>query len=95
MFALHGDLCHLCLHPGAATCDHIVSVLEAPHLAWDLDNLRPAHGTGNKCPTCLRACNQSRVTGAKRPVLSNGPVEPRLSGVIPLPPPPPRHSRDW
>lgn len=65
-----GDLCHLCGHRGARTIDHIVDVV-----AWwtmygtydgvnDIDNLAPAHGTegrvNNRCPVCLKMCNQSK-----------------------------------
>jgi hypothetical protein len=81
VFATFGDTCHLCGHGGARQVDHVVSVLEAPSLAWELSNCRPAHGTKNRCPICGRCCNQSRVSGAKRPVLATGPVEPRLSGT--------------
>lgn len=65
------DLCWICGHHGARTCDHII-----PPKLWPpgvpgvhgLGNLAPAHGTmgagkakvHNPCPTCGRMCNQSK-----------------------------------
>lgn len=71
------DLCHLCGHHGARTCDHIIPAALWPKGADGkplpgLDapaNLAPAHGTigntgrVNRCPDCGRLCNQER--GAK------------------------------
>ena len=67
------DLCHLCGHPGARTCDHIITARDWPrgpdgkHLPGlnEVANLAPAHGTiGNRalnpCMQCGRLCNQSR-----------------------------------
>lgn len=67
------DLCHICGHYGARTCDHIVPPKDWPrgpdgrHLPGldDPANLAPAHGTiGNKatnrCHTCGKLCNQAR-----------------------------------
>ncbi len=35
------------------------SVADRPDLAWDLRNIRPAHGApGNRCPVCHQNCNQ-------------------------------------
>ena len=98
VFQVYGRTCHLCGHDGANQVDHVISVLEAPHLAWDLGNCRPAHGTRNRCPVCGRCCNQARISGPKRPVGSRGPVRPALSGtVVPLArkAPPARQSRVW
>lgn len=39
----HG-ICWLCHHPGADTADHILPVAQRPDLAWDIRNLRAAHG---------------------------------------------------
>jgi 5-methylcytosine-specific restriction endonuclease McrA len=50
VLATYGTTCHLCERPGADSPDHIVPVCEAPHLEWDLANVRPAH----------RNCNYSR-----------------------------------
>jgi hypothetical protein len=81
VFSVYGRTCHLCGHGGANQVDHVISVLEAPHLAWSLENCRPCHGTGNRCPWCGRCCNQSRVAGPKRPLPGSEPVRPQLSGL--------------
>lgn len=68
------DLCGLCGHPGAKTCDHKTSDRDWPRDEHgkrlpgfdDVENLQPAHGsmgnTGevNYCPTCGAACNQRK-----------------------------------
>lgn len=68
------DLCHLCGHHGARTCDHIIPAALWPKGADGKplpgldaeDNLAPAHGTiGNRalnpCEECGgKLCNQSR-----------------------------------
>ncbi len=68
------DLCHLCGHEGATSADHIITDEQWPRDEYGrrlpgfdaVTNLAPAHGsmgnTGavNRCPTCGRACNQSR-----------------------------------
>lgn len=71
------DLCHLCGHSGARTCDHIVTAKQWPrdpatgkHLPGldDVANLAPAHGTmgstgaTNPCPQGCGLCNQRRGT---------------------------------
>jgi 5-methylcytosine-specific restriction endonuclease McrA len=53
------DLCGLCGHPGAREVDLIIP-LSLGGDPLDPANLRPAHGTSDPCPWCLRACNQSR-----------------------------------
>ncbi|WP_430783910.1 hypothetical protein [Actinoplanes sp. G11-F43] len=79
MFAIHGDICHLCGHRGATVADHLKPKRTHPHLIDDPNNMRPAHGVKNqrgpggipfdaRCQTCLRegkpgTCNGSR--GAK------------------------------
>jgi 5-methylcytosine-specific restriction endonuclease McrA len=50
VLATYGTTCHLCELPGADSTDHVVPAVEAPHLEFDLRNLRPAH----------RSCNYSR-----------------------------------
>lgn len=50
VLATYGDQCHLCERHGANSVDHIVPASEAPHLEFDLRNMRPAH----------RDCNYSR-----------------------------------
>lgn len=39
-------VCWLCGHGGADTADHVLPVATHPHLAWDVRNLKPAHGRG-------------------------------------------------
>lgn len=104
VFATYGRTCHLCGHGGANQADHLIPVIQAPELAWDLANVRPAHGTRNRCPVCGRCCNQSRIQGPKRPYGEPQPVKPRLSLVPPIPPArrrgtvtaaATRHSRAW
>ena len=95
VFATYGRTCHLCGHDGANQVDHVISVLEAPHLAWDLQNCRPAHGTRNRCPVCGRCCNQARLAGPKRPVLATSPVRPALSNGATPGRPAARPSRIW
>lgn len=47
VFKRWGTLCHLCGLPGADTVDHLAPTSQAPHLRWDTDNARPAHGSCN------------------------------------------------
>lgn len=75
------DLCGICGHGGALTCDHII-----PANLWprdgdgrflpglhDLENLQPAHGIlhnptrFNPCPVCHRMCNQSKGDAISAP----------------------------
>lgn len=62
MFALYGHTCHLCGHAGARTADHLVPVALDADQPIDPRRMRPAHGSGNPCPTCGRHCNQERGT---------------------------------
>lgn len=94
VFATYGRTCHLCGHYGANQVDHVISVLEAPHLAWSLGNCRPAHGTRNRCPECGKCCNQARLSGPKRPQPGGEPVRPQLSRTVPAAPRV-RNSRVW
>jgi 5-methylcytosine-specific restriction endonuclease McrA len=50
VLARYGTRCHLCGREGADSPDHLLTAEAAPHLEWDLDNVRPAH----------RACNYAR-----------------------------------
>jgi hypothetical protein len=95
VFATYGRQCHLCHHGGANTVDHLLTVLERPDLAWVVENCRPAHGTGNRCAVCGRHCNQSRLSGPKRPMPGSEPVRPQLSGTVPRARPAARQSRVW
>jgi len=94
-FRIYGRRCHLCGHDGANTLDHLLTVLEHPELAWVMANVRPAHGTRNRCPQCGRCCNQARLSGPKRPMPGSEPVRPQLSGTIPRQRPAARQSRAW
>jgi hypothetical protein len=62
MFAIHGDVCWVCSHPGATQADHVIPMRPGgdPAAYLDLDNLRPAHGVDRPCPYCGRKCNQER-----------------------------------
>jgi 5-methylcytosine-specific restriction endonuclease McrA len=42
-----GTTCYLCGLPGADSADHELPRKLYPELTWDLDNLRPAHGSCN------------------------------------------------
>jgi 5-methylcytosine-specific restriction endonuclease McrA len=58
VFATHGTTCILCLHGGARTVDHLLSISERPDLAWSLGNCRPIHAAPhNRCPVCGQNCN--------------------------------------
>ena len=80
VYATYGPVCHIlmCGHPvvggveAGGQVDHIIAVCEAPHLRFELTNLRPVHGATNRCGECGHACNQTRqarpVAYAKRKV---------------------------
>lgn len=57
-----GTLCHICGHEGATTADHLIPLAVWPEQPLDPKLSRPAHGTGNPCPTCDRLCNQEKGT---------------------------------
>jgi hypothetical protein len=59
MFRVYGTVCHLCGHEGADSADHLEPVSLNPQQVIDPHAMRPAHGVDG-CPTCGRACNQSR-----------------------------------
>lgn len=50
MLAKYGDQCHICGDHGADTVDHLIPRSFRPDLAYDLENVLPAH----------RKCNSSR-----------------------------------
>jgi hypothetical protein len=66
----HGDLCHLCGHPGAGELDHDPPRWLLIKLGLDPNNPRyhkPAHGSSCPCPYCprdrrgrRRSCNQKK-----------------------------------
>lgn len=62
MFAIYGDLCHLCGHPGARSADHLTPISVWPGQPVDPHLMRPAHGIEG-CPTCARKCNTERGAG--------------------------------
>lgn len=64
MFALWGDICHICGHPGATEADHLIPLAVVPTQLHDPMTMRPAHGGNGKCPVCRRACNASRKARA-------------------------------
>lgn len=51
------SICWLCGHPGADSGDHVVP-LKHGGAELDPENVRAVHH--RRCPTCNRACNQSR-----------------------------------
>jgi hypothetical protein len=61
----HG-LCHLCLHFGAKTADHVIPITEAPEKALERKNIKSAHGYPHPCDVCSAAagkpiyCNEIR-----------------------------------
>lgn len=71
-FELYGDQCWVCGHYGAREVDHVIPVSQggAP---YDIQNLRPAHGSNSPCMLCKsrrgtrgRSCNQERNKRAGR-----------------------------
>lgn len=70
MFAIFGDVCHICGHHGAGEADHLAPVSLNPDQLIDPYAMRPAHGTSAPCPVCPprngkpRRCNQERGAGA-------------------------------
>lgn len=77
VFRRWGLVCYHCEHairPGAGEVEHLISPGKRPDLAWDLDNLRPTHGSTAKrprCPTCNLACN-SIAAGNQAPRDADG-----------------------
>lgn len=65
MFAIYGDTCHLCGHPGADEADHLVPISVDAGQPVDPHEMRPAHGV-HGCPYCpapggrTRKCNQEK-----------------------------------
>lgn len=60
VFGTYGHVCWLriCQHPGASSVDHVEPVTEHPERAFSISNMRPAHGSRNRCPECGQCCNQ-------------------------------------
>ena len=61
VFGAYGRACWICGHAGANQVDHVQSYTEHPELAFALSNMRPAHGSGNRCVTCGQCCNQVKA----------------------------------
>lgn len=61
VFGTYGHVCWICSHPGARTVDHVESVTEHPELALSVANMRPAHGSRNRCAACGQCCNQLKA----------------------------------
>lgn len=107
VFGTHGTVCHLCGHGGARTVDHVIPVTERPDLALSLANLRPAHGSGNRCPTCSVAagkpvfCNEIKhgmsTDRAKRKIQERTGLRPgeQPSLATAKPPVPADSGREW
>lgn len=99
MYATFGPMCHLCEHPvvggvdNGGQVDHLVAVCEWPAGYFVLENLRPVHGSTNRCGECGNACNQTRqarpIAYARRKVR-----EPR-PGYTPKTEPPRQPGRVW
>ncbi len=75
VLAEHGDLCHLCHHPGAESADHIVTRAELVergelYRLYELGNGRPVHH--KRCPVCSVACNTRRKS---QPLTTAPPVD--------------------
>lgn len=74
MYAMYGDICHLCGHSGAGEVDHLTPLSLDPTQPIDPSLWRPAHGSNAPCPQCPthegkpRCCNQERggITNRKR-----------------------------
>lgn len=99
VFGAYGHVCWICQlqHPGARQVDHVQSVTEHPELAFSLANLRPAHGSRNKCLTCGQCCNQLKagmtVQRARRIIAERMAKQEKKRPVIP--PPDPEAGRPW
>jgi hypothetical protein len=50
--------CSICLHYGARSADHGVSVTEDPSREWDLTNVKAAHAWPWGCTDCTYAAKQ-------------------------------------
>lgn len=54
-------VCHICLHPGSKTGDHLQPVAERPDLAMTASNIKAAHGYlksgGGECSICSSAAS--------------------------------------
>jgi hypothetical protein len=60
-------ICSICLHPGAQSADHVISVAERPDLDLNAANLKAAHGWPHPCP----ACSAAAVARGGKPVYCN------------------------
>ena len=67
MFAMYGDICHLCHHHGARQADLVIPASYNPEQILQPGSMLPAHGAGrrsdgtdNPCPVCGLRCNTVR-----------------------------------
>lgn len=74
IFALKGDVCYICGHPGSDSIDHVQPLapakddpVELARRDTDEDNLEPAHF--KPCPTCGRECNRNKGTKQFAPII--------------------------
>ena len=99
VFGAYGHVCWLriCQHPGARSVDHVEPVTERPDLAFALSNMRPAHGSRNRCLTCGQCCNQLKagmsVERARRIIAERMAARPQPPAR--LPEPSPDAGREW
>ncbi len=103
VYATWGPRCWLCEHvivggvDAGGQVDHVEPACEEPALRYSVENLRPAHGSTNRCMECDPskglACNQSRGSRSlkyMRRKLQNS------YGYKPKPEPPPSNpGRPW
>ena len=75
VFAIKGDVCHICGHPGSDAIDHVLPLApvandpaELSRRDNDPDNLRPAHHDV-RCPTCGERCNRTKGTRTIAPII--------------------------
>ena len=75
IFAIKGDVCYLCGHPGSDAIDHVLPLgpvkndpVELARRDSDPDNLRPAHHDV-RCETCGERCNRAKAARIIAPII--------------------------